>query len=70
MVDAALAGAFAAEQYGLEVLAHDVHDVEGAVTRFVLVEPARAAASARPARTGPRSSPTSGTTTRAPCSRC
>jgi prephenate dehydratase len=37
VVDAALAGAFAAEQYGLEVLAHDVHDVEGAVTRFVLV---------------------------------
>lgn len=36
-VDAALAGAFAAEQYGLEVVAHDVHDVEGAVTRFVLV---------------------------------
>lgn len=36
-VDAALAGAFAAEQYGLEVLAHDVHDVDGAVTRFVLV---------------------------------
>jgi prephenate dehydratase len=40
-VDAALAGAFAAEQYGLEVLAHDVHDVEGAVTRFVLVGPPR-----------------------------
>jgi prephenate dehydratase len=37
VVDAALAGAFAAEQYGLEVLAHDVHDVDGAVTRFVLV---------------------------------
>ncbi len=41
VVDAALAGAFAAEQYGLEVLAHDVHDVEGAVTRFVLVGPPR-----------------------------
>lgn len=39
IVDAALAGAFAAEQYGLEVLAHDVHDVDGAVTRFVLVGP-------------------------------
>jgi prephenate dehydratase len=39
LVDAALAGAFAAEQYGLEVLAHDVHDVDGAVTRFVLVVP-------------------------------
>src|SRR3954451_25009178 len=37
LIDAALAGAFAAEQYGLEVLADDVHDVDGAVTRFVLV---------------------------------
>src|SRR3954466_12291304 len=39
LVDAALAGAFAAEQYGLEVIAQDVHDVDGAVTRFVLVVP-------------------------------
>jgi prephenate dehydratase len=39
LVDAALAGAFAAEQYGLEVVAQDVHDVDGAVTRFVLVVP-------------------------------
>jgi prephenate dehydratase len=35
--DAALAGSFAAPLYGLEVLADDIHDVEGAVTRFVLV---------------------------------
>jgi prephenate dehydratase len=35
--DAALAGAFAAPLYGLEVLADGIHDVEGAVTRFVLV---------------------------------
>lgn len=35
--DAALAGAFAAEVYGLEVLAEPVHDVSGAETRFVLV---------------------------------
>jgi prephenate dehydratase len=35
--DAALAGAFAAEVYGLEVLADQVHDVSGAETRFVLV---------------------------------
>ncbi len=38
-LDAALAGAFAAEQYGLDVLADGVHDVDGAVTRFVLVVP-------------------------------
>lgn len=35
--DAALAGAFAAEVYGLAVLADEVHDVVGAETRFVLV---------------------------------
>jgi prephenate dehydratase len=35
--DAALAGAFAAPLYGLEVLADGIHDVAGAVTRFVLV---------------------------------
>jgi prephenate dehydratase len=35
--DAALAGVFAAEVYGLEVLAEPVHDVSGAETRFVLV---------------------------------
>jgi prephenate dehydratase len=35
--DAALAGAFAAPLYGLEVLADGIHDVVGAVTRFVLV---------------------------------
>ena len=35
--DAALAGAFAADVYGLEVLASGVHDVVGAQTRFVLV---------------------------------
>jgi prephenate dehydratase len=36
-LDAALAGAFAAQVYGLEVLADQVHDVSGAETRFVLV---------------------------------
>jgi prephenate dehydratase len=35
--DAALAGAFAAQVYGLAVLADNVHDVSGAETRFVLV---------------------------------
>jgi len=36
-VGAALAGEFAAGVYGLAVLAHDVHDRAGAVTRFVEV---------------------------------
>ena len=35
--DAALAGSFAAQVYGLQVLADHVHDVSGAETRFVLV---------------------------------
>lgn len=34
--DAAVAAPIAAERYGLSVLASDVHDVEGAQTRFVL----------------------------------
>jgi len=38
-VDAALAGAFAAQRYGLEVLVPDVHDRANAVTRFVVVAP-------------------------------
>ncbi len=37
MLDAALAGAFAADRYGLAVLADGVSDVSGAVTRFVVV---------------------------------
>ena len=37
MIDAALAGAFAAERYGLSILASDVNDVSDAVTRFVVV---------------------------------
>jgi len=37
VLDAALAGAFAAGRYGLAVLAEDVDDVAGAVTRFVVV---------------------------------
>jgi prephenate dehydratase len=41
--DAALAGAFAAPLYGLEVLVDGIHDREGAVTRFVLVTPPAAA---------------------------
>lgn len=36
-VDAALAGGFAAELYGLEILAAEVNDKAGAVTRFVEV---------------------------------
>jgi prephenate dehydratase len=36
-LDAALAGAFAAPGYGLSVLADEVHDRAGAVTRFVVV---------------------------------
>jgi prephenate dehydratase len=35
--DAALAGIFAAERYHLVALAEDIHDIEDAVTRFVLV---------------------------------
>jgi prephenate dehydratase len=35
--DAALAGIFAAQRYHLVALAEDIHDIEGAVTRFVLV---------------------------------
>ena len=36
-IDGALAGAFAAERYGLSVLAADVSDVPDAITRFVVV---------------------------------
>ncbi len=36
-IDAALAGAFAADRYGLAVLAEEVNDVPDAVTRFVVV---------------------------------
>jgi prephenate dehydratase len=36
--DAALAGEFAAKSYGLVPLVTDIHDVEGAVTRFVFVQ--------------------------------
>jgi len=38
-LDAALAGAFAADRYQLAVLASDVHDKTSAVTRFVVVAP-------------------------------
>jgi prephenate dehydratase len=47
--DAAVASALAAERYGLNVLASDIHDVEGAVTRFVVVT---AAGKAPPPPTG------------------
>jgi prephenate dehydratase len=45
--DAAISAPIAAEHYGLQVLASDIHDNEGAVTRFVLV-----------ARPGPPPAPT------------
>jgi prephenate dehydratase len=37
VIDAALAGAFAADRYGLAVLASGVNDVSDAVTRFVVI---------------------------------
>ena len=46
--DAAVSAPIAAEHYGLQVLASDIHDNEGAVTRFVLV----ARPAAPPAPTG------------------
>ncbi len=47
-IGAALAGAFAAPRYGLDVLADDINDHEGAVTRFVVVR----VPGPLPARTG------------------
>jgi prephenate dehydratase len=47
-LDAALAGAFAAARYGLDVLAPSVHDRSNAVTRFLVVAPR----GKMPARTG------------------
>jgi prephenate dehydratase len=44
--DAAVGAAVAGELYGLDVVAHDIADTEGAVTRFVLLT--------RPAPPGPR----------------
>jgi prephenate dehydratase len=46
--DAAISAPIAADHYGLQVLASDIHDNEGAVTRFVLVS----RPSAPPAPTG------------------
>jgi prephenate dehydratase len=48
-LDAALAGAFAAEHYGLAVTAEDIHDSASAVTRFVMV--AKAGSESLPAPT-------------------
>jgi prephenate dehydratase len=50
-LDAALAGAFAADRYGLEVMVPDVHDRANAVTRFVVVSPP-GPQNPLPARTG------------------
>lgn len=47
-IGAALAGEFAASRYGLDVLASEVNDREGAVTRFVMVR----TPGPLPARTG------------------
>ncbi|HEV7205979.1 MAG TPA: prephenate dehydratase [Jatrophihabitans sp.] len=44
--DAAVGAAVAGELYGLDIVAHDIADTEGAVTRFVLLT--------RPAPPGPR----------------
>ena len=65
-LDAALAGAFAADRYGLAVLAPDVHDRSNAVTRFVEVSPP-GSLPARPAPTAPRWPRSWPRTTRARC---
>ena len=59
----------AADQFGLEVIADDVADNAGAVTRFVLVAPARPAT---PAPTGHDRTTLAATTRTAParCSGC
>ena len=68
--DAAIAAPIAAEHYRLEVLATDVEDNPDAVTRFVVVEPARRAAAADRSRQDVASSRSSPTTIRARCWRC
>ncbi|MDR0837470.1 MAG: prephenate dehydratase [Propionibacteriaceae bacterium] len=50
--DAAVCAPVAREMYGLEALAHNINDNDGAVTRFVLVARADSGTSARPTRTG------------------
>ena len=52
--DAAVCAALAAEVHGLAVLADDVADNGGGVTRFVVVAPRSAPGRRRPAPTGPR----------------
>jgi prephenate dehydratase len=47
-LDAALAGAFAADKYGLSVLVPDVHDNNNAVTRFLVVAPSGAGGNPSP----------------------
>ena len=52
-IDAALAGAFAAARYGLEVLAHDIHDRQNAVTQVRRGRARRPGCPRRPARIAP-----------------
>ena len=64
-LDAALAGAFAADMYGLAVLVADTHDHPNAVTRFVVVN-RPGPLPRRLGRTGPRWWPSCARTIRVP----
>ncbi len=65
--DAAVGAAVAGELYGLDILAHDIADNPGAVTRFVLLTRPGAAAEAHRQRHAPRWSRTCAQTTPAHC---